>query len=111
MRWKRSLTRRMSRVLLGSSCSAPSSKPWSESTTSVVSCIDRVHVLAHDAVGVVVHLLDRVAVALLLLGQLARQALRAEEVAEQVGHRVGALDVTISRSGFSSFHSLRPMAR
>ncbi len=93
MLWKRSLTRRRSRVFDGSSWSWPRSKPWSESTTSVVSSSSASMNWPSELVGEDVHLLDGLAVVLLLRRQLAAELAGAEEVAEEVRRRVDALDV------------------
>ena len=55
--------------------------------------VHRVHDLADEAVGVVVHGFDGVTVPALLLGQLAREASGAEQMAEEVRRRVDPLDV------------------
>ena len=49
--------------------------------------------LANEAVRVEVHLLDGVPIPLLLVRELAREILHAEEVPEEVGRRVEPLDV------------------
>ena len=61
--------------------------------------VERIHELAEQLVGEDVHLLDRVAVVLLLRRQLAAQLAGAEQVAEEMRRRVDALDVDHAEVG------------